>query len=106
MKVIRGFLFLLLTISSVMTFAGPRTGFTEIIEVRPYFSGDVFVKIGFAPSWCQTTTFKISKNSPGRKEMYTAVLAAMMNSSQVSLEINLCNTPAFGTPLISVYVKP
>lgn len=103
MKLKHSLFFLLCMIISVSSISGPRSGFTTVTEMRPYYTGDVYLTIA-VKGLCSTNVFRISSSASGKEEMYSALLASMMNSTKVSLEVVSCT--GWGSILRSVYIQP
>ncbi|MCU7843181.1 MAG: hypothetical protein KZQ93_05010 [Candidatus Thiodiazotropha sp. (ex Monitilora ramsayi)] len=89
-----------------IAFATPKSDVAVYVtQVRPYLDGSVFVHVD-STAFCDTAVFKISHDVVGRKEMYSAVLSALMASKKVILEAFTttgCN--GWGTELQSIYLQ-
>jgi len=75
-----------------------------VTRVTPDKDGNVFVQMNPAPGETRFTDtparVTISKNDPGAKSMYAAVLTAV--ALRTPIRVNVVNPPTFATPQIVV----
>jgi hypothetical protein len=79
-------IYVALIFHSTILFATPKSDLAvNVTQVRPYIDGTIFVHVD-TTAFCETAVFKIGSDAAGKKEMYSAVLSALMASKKVVLE--------------------
>ena len=104
MKLFKLMVFILVVLP-VVAHATPEGSAVNIIEVRPYISGVIFVTVD-STDFCETSVFKIGHDVAGKEEMYSALLSALMASKKVRLEaLTSTGCNGWGTELQSIYLQ-
>lgn len=81
--------------------AGDVSAETKVLTLRAAEWGDIYVQLT-TNVLCNTTVFKIDVDDPGRDQMYSAALSALMGNKKVKVEENGCS--GWGTNLRSFYI--
>ena len=85
--------------------AVPESSDVSVVEVRPYLSGEIFVRVN-SSTFCGTTVFMIPGTAVAKKEMYAAVLSALLTSKKIRLEaLTSTGCNGWGTQLQSIYLQ-
>lgn len=96
---------LALTLLAGNVFAGITTPAVNVVEVRAYSNGDVYVRLS-SNATCDTNVFKIVGSDLGSAKMHSLAITALTANKKVKVEVyNSTGCNGWGTPMQSIYLQ-
>lgn len=95
---------IVVTIPFTVVAAPESTTSANIIQLRPYVSGGVYIHLD-SNILCDTSVFLIDGSNAGKEVLYSAALAAFMGNKKIRVEaLTSTGCVGWGTALQSLYL--